>query len=198
MLMEHIESISYYNSWEHVREIRKKIVSGEYVISDMEEIWRGIVEDQIYYVTEDGPACYLSSNYFRTDEAVGKTPFEALSYFVERGHYPPPEILIALEDCLRLYFDAAGKVELDEVFFSTRRIQKLGNYGAQINRNEKFKLFHIDMQVEKLERRQANRAKRTRSALAEEFLNSRRDYDTDVRSFLKAYDRWKKSVKKDK
>ena len=196
--MKKNETASYCNSWDYVREIRKKIVSGEYVISDMEAIWRSIAEAQIYQVTEDGPACYLSSNYFRTDEAVGDTPFEALNHFLERGHYPPPEILVALGDCLNLYFGAAGKIELDEIFFSARRIQKLGNYGAQINKNQKFELFHMIIEMEKLVCHQADRAKRTRSALAEEFLNSRRDYDTDVRSFLKAYDRWNKPVKKDK
>lgn len=196
--MDKNQQASHYNSWEHVRELRKKIVSGEYVMSEMEDTWRQISEAQIYYITEDGPACLLWSNYFRTDEAVGDTPFEALDYFLDRGHYPPPEILFALSDCLNLYFEAAGKIELDEVFFSARRIQKLGNYGAQINKNIKFRLFDIDIQMEKLERCQAGRAKRTRSVLAEDFLNSRGDYDTDVRSFLKAYDRWKKSVKKDK
>ena len=196
--MDKNEKASYCNSWEHVRELRKKIVSGEYVMSDMEDTWRQISEAQIYSITEDGPACVLWSNSFRTDEAIGKTPYEALNYFLGRGHYPPPEILIALCDCLNLYFGAAGKIELDEVFFSARRIQKLGNYGAQINKKKKFKFFHVIMEMEEWECRQANRKKRTRSDLAEEFLNSRGDYDTDIKSFLTAYDRWKKTAKRDK
>ena len=198
MLMDKNEIASYCNSWDHVRELRKKIVSGDYVMSDMEDTWRQISEGQIYYIIEDGPACVLWSNYFRTDEALGNTPYEALNYFLERGHYPPPEILIALNDCFQLFIAGAGQFELDELFFSARRVQKLGNYGAQVNKNQKFKLFHTIIKMEELECFNAGRKKRTRPVLAEEFLSSHGDYNTDVRSFLKAYDRWKKSVKKDK
>lgn len=186
------------NSWDHVRELRKKIVSAEYVLSDMEDTWREILKAQIYYINEDGPACLLWSNYFRTDEAIAKTPCEALNSFLEKGHYPPPEILFALDDCLKLYVAAAGKLDLDEVFFSARRVQKLGNYGAQVSKDQKFGLFQTIVNMETLESRQVGRKKRTRSALAEEFLNSRGDYDADIKSFLTAYDRWKKAAKKDK
>ena len=34
--MDKNEIASYCNSWDHVRELRKKIVSGDYVMSDME------------------------------------------------------------------------------------------------------------------------------------------------------------------
>ena len=196
--MDKNEIASYCNSWDHVRALRKKIVSGDYVMSDMENTWQQISEAQIYYIIEDGPACLIWSNYFRSDEAIGKTPYEALEYFIERGHYPPPEILVALSDCLELYFGAAGQFELSEVFFNARSIQKIGNYGAQTYKNEKFKLFHTIIRMEKLECFNAGRKKRTRPVLAEEFLNSRRDYETDIKSFLTAYYRWKKAAKRDK
>ena len=50
--------------------------------------------------------------------------------------------------------------------------KKIGNYGAQTYKNEKFKLFHTIIRIEGTECFNAGRKKRTRPVLAEEFLNS--------------------------
>lgn len=64
------------------------------------------------------------------DCRASKFPLSSLFYYVEMGFYPPPELLLALHSCWRVYEDACGEITLEEAFLG-RPVQKAGNYARR-------------------------------------------------------------------
>lgn len=56
-----------------------------------------------------------------------------LFHAIDYGHYPPPEILIALRECWEEYIDGEGLVSLESAFLG-RPKQKSGNFSARFAR----------------------------------------------------------------
>ena len=101
------------------------------------------------------------------------SPLEALFSILEWGNYPPPELLLALQDCWVTYMHSAGTMSL-EVAFLGKPVQKAGTYSQRTRaRHEK---FFIQMQFA----REVHKGKtRDEAALAvAEMIGNRRDVDT--------------------
>lgn len=194
---------SYCNSWDHVRTIRKKVVANELKTwgpsIDMEQTWRMIQGYQVTITDVDGPASMLHSDYFRSDECIAKTPLEALTVYLDRGHYPPPEVLIALHHCFLMYFKFAGHYELDEMFFDAPRKQRIGNYAAQSDKDDSFLMFDYLVSLGASRANTEGFKRKSQTELAEVFLQQKQgDFDTDPESFVRDYRRWKQNRKADK
>lgn len=61
---------------------------------------------------------------------IASTPIETLSYMLEMGFYPPPELLMAIIDCFDVYMASRGKITLEESFFG-RPKKSAGNYAKR-------------------------------------------------------------------
>lgn len=62
--------------------------------------------------------------------ATAPTPIETLSYMLEMGFYPPPELLMAIIDCFDAYMANGGRITLEEAFFG-RPMKSAGNYAKR-------------------------------------------------------------------
>lgn len=58
------------------------------------------------------------------------TPIEALSYLIGMGFYPPPELLLAIADCIDTYMANGGSMTLEEAFFG-RPKKSAGNHAKR-------------------------------------------------------------------
>ena len=71
------------------------------------------------------------------------SPIETLSYMLDMGFYPPPELLMAIIDCFDAYMANGGKITLEEAFF--RRPKKsAGNYAKR--RSSRSRNFALKME----------------------------------------------------
>lgn len=196
--MNTIKNPSDLNSWEYVREIRHELINDEKVFSAMEPVWQSILNEQLVSFRDQEGNLYQSVNDFRTDEQLGETPLMAFMYLIERCQYPPPEILIAIRDCLELYLGAGGQFELDQVFFGDRRVQKVGNKAAAYSRDQKYRMFDLVYGFKRKGVFEQDLKPKRKMASVREYLASINDFDTDPYSFLKGYNRWKDRQKVDK
>lgn len=57
-------------------------------------------------------------------------PVEAFAFLAKQGIAPPPELLIAVGEAFASYFEAEGKLDLEQAMFG-RRVQNVGNYSAR-------------------------------------------------------------------
>lgn len=68
------------------------------------------------------------------------SPLEALIFCIRDGRYPPPEILLSLEESWYEYLQAAGSLTLDEALIG-KPVRKGGNYAMQTyGRNQNLSL----------------------------------------------------------
>lgn len=61
---------------------------------------------------------------------VSETPLATLFYFIEMGMYPPPELLLALNDCWITYTANGGSISLEEAFIGKPK-KGAGNYASR-------------------------------------------------------------------
>jgi len=54
------------------------------------------------------------------DERVFENPLQALRCHIKNGMFPPPELLVWLDESFAYYFEKGGEVELEDVFFGHR------------------------------------------------------------------------------
>nr|WP_158651900.1 hypothetical protein [Marinobacterium profundum] len=173
---------NYYNTWEYVREERERIKTENYDIpNSLEAAWKRVTSNYKDYIRRN------------EDETVAATPLGAFLYYIEVGLYPPPELLLAIATCFRLYEDAEGAFELDEVLFGSRKKKGVGNYSAQLSRNRLYELFSITKYFERRKKEvNPDRQSKSTTALAEEFIHQNSANGVDAESFLRGYRRWKK------
>lgn len=60
----------------------------------------------------------------------GETPLDALRYIIGMSCYPPPELLLAITDCLDTYMADQGRMTLEEAFFGRVR-KSAGNHAKR-------------------------------------------------------------------
>jgi hypothetical protein len=145
------------------------------VLEDLEESW-GILEANYKNI---------SLNVTVRDDACPMTPFNAFRYFIDSGIYPPPEVLLAIDECLNLYMDLGGKIELEEVFFGTKK-SGVGNYSARQKNDEVYKEMLITIALNKV-----SDSNNSLAEIAEELINSN-NLNNDVDSFLRGFRRYLK------
>ncbi|NRP15232.1 hypothetical protein [Marinobacterium sp. xm-a-152] len=185
--MKDIKNLSDCNSWDYVRTLRHDLLNDEKTFSVMEPIWELILLQQTHFCSMVEERSIQLEDDFRSDEKFADNPLLAFMKCVERCQYPPPEIIIAINDCFRLYFAGGGKIELEEIFFANRRIPKLGNNSAQIAKHDKHNLFQT---LCKMESHKPKDKRKSMVVLAEEYLGKRGLADKDPESFLRQHRAW--------
>jgi hypothetical protein len=108
------------------------------------------------------------------------TIFDTFSYFVEMGFYPPPEVLLALNEQYQTYLHARGKLTLEEACFGPAK-KKIGNHSARLHNESDDFPFALELLA-------IRSKKRSRIEIAEEYLR-KRGVDTDADSFLRNWRR---------
>ena len=114
-------------------------------------------------------------------------PMECFHSYIAVGLRPPVEVMICMEKCISDYLRAGGKLSLDKAFFgkehvATKSYAKL-NYDKSLD--SKYAFFDAVKGFSK---------RKSLEGRAEEVLSSRQDdFSTDVYSFIKGYDRWKRN-----
>ena len=119
---------------------------------------------------------------------VQTTPLSAFRYMIEAGFYPPPEVLLALDDCFEMYMAQRGKVELEQIFFGDKK-RGVGNYAARTYKERAYKHLHVELSL-KIFCEQKNQIE-----VAERVIELFKLTD-DVDSFLRGYRRYVDSSKK--
>lgn len=125
---------------------------------------------------------------------------EMLSTWLERGQYPPPEVLIAINDAYNFYVGGMGAIDVESVFFS-KPIKGAGSYARRKIRGmeETFRDFHREVKWQKAGEKHFVWKKESLEDMAEKYLNSGDvvylpDSDDPVGSFLRRYRRWLKEI----
>ena len=190
---------SYYNSWEYVSELKESLLSSNHMASIMEDTWQVIerhqsADEEVFNSPDDLELIE------KCDAIVSVTPLDTFMGCLAMGRYPPPAILLAIEKCFRVYFEQAGDLELEDVFFAKPRKQRIGNNSAQAARDLIYEAFAVRFELEMFrwstteENSDKSKARRrpTLSQVAEDFLENKTTFDLDVDSFLRGYQRWKK------
>ena len=202
------DSAASSNTWGRVREIREDLISNKSVLSEMEDDWLLITKSSAMNLKSDEPIDPKDPFGMRDDEKTSSTPLNAFRYFLDIGVFPPPEILLAIAECFERYFQAEGQLELEEVFFSRPRKQRIGNNSAQESRDRLYKSFDLSHALDHLvESRQLEKDGNAAGAAslhialehtAEKFLRERGLPASEVDSFLRGFYRWQKESKSDK
>lgn len=138
---------------------------------------------------------------------VYENAIEMFVYEINRGDFPPPEILIVLAKCFSLYFEAEGALSLEEVFFGSPR-KRSGNYAKRRFTGRLYRLFDDSLRRE-IEWEKYSDLKHfdglqdftakflfnlgIQEADSDEEIEAV-EYDWDrVETFLRGYRRWKKN-----
>lgn len=129
------------------------------------------------------------------------SPVESLQFWRSLPSYPPPEVLMAIEDAFAVYFRAEGRLSLEEVFFGPVK-KGVGNYAARkAAENQDYATF--DHYVESFPYRYPELKGASQIAMLEKFFEHKRlisknfedseaDMNIDLDSFMKGYRRWRK------
>lgn len=127
-------------AWSRVRHYRERLKDCQNypVLDGLESSWE--VLDSVY----DGVVKRAD------DERVSSTPLSAFFYYVDMGFYPPPEILLALNESYRNYMNAGGNLSLEDVFFG-RPKRKAGNYARR--EASSFRKIWLAFRLDELQRK---------------------------------------------
>lgn len=124
------------------------------------------------------------------------TPLELFQSYVRRGHHPPPELLLSIAKAFDLYFQAHGKLSLEQVFFAPPLTKKQGNYSKRVIK--KFKgLSYLDFHEAIDYSKNVGTTNKTIEELAIKFIKTQVPEENhtvneeDLDSFLRGYRRWK-------
>lgn len=166
------------NTWGHVRELREKLESEDNpILTGLEQSWQ-LLQKDYGKIIERG-----------CDESSAANPLAAFQGYLEMGFYPPPEVLLSVAGCFEHYFEQNGRVELEEVFFSSGRKKGVGNYAAQKNNDFRFEYFRFLSTLQLAEGK-------SQAELAKELLQDLNIVQDDVYGFLRGYRRWVSKEKK--
>lgn len=123
------EKSQYERQWERVRSNRESLKKreGYPCLESIEETWEAIVNAQ--HVDDRDQL-----------ERTAESPLAAFSYYVDLGFYPPPELMLALNDAWFEYVCAGGKKTLEECFL-IRPKKKVGNTASQTR--TRMKALHL-------------------------------------------------------
>lgn len=181
---------SCINSWQYVRRLRPlmKLEESNPILEGLNNTWEWL-SSSLYKLENRQVVCRDD------DELIAKDPLRAFNYYVNRGFYPPPEILYTITQAFNLYFIAGGKFSLEDMFFG-EETKWVGNEAARKRRDIGYEHFQVYFQFTRRGEFSGSRKKRSLEKVAEEFFESLFFIDADERpeidSFLRGYSRWKK------
>jgi hypothetical protein len=116
---------------ERVQEIREKLINNKDndKLTSLETAWHKIdpMPDQAIPYRELGAS------------GSGVNPLFQMTQHLVWGHYPPPEILIAIAEVFNTYMESRGERNLEEMLMGQSK-PKVGNYSAQhaLDREHRF------------------------------------------------------------
>ncbi|MBM4968968.1 hypothetical protein HYO26_22265 [Vibrio parahaemolyticus] len=145
--------------------------------AELEEAW-SILRDTIYsdFDVDNGreyPIC---------------NPFKKLSYCLEFGMYPPPEVLINIAQTYERYMSRKGEIDLEEAFFGKPQKGK-GNFSAKSHREADVHMLQLFLSLNDVT------DKKTQYEVASEYL-SRQKSDEDPEHLLRKFRRYRQASKK--
>lgn len=152
----------------------------------LEKSWQSLAQESPYTKME------------QDREAKYENPFFLFMSFVKGGVYPPPEIMLSLLQCFRLYMDCGGEKSLDEIFFGKPH-KKKSSKAFEWHQIDKYIVFGINFHSKNIPPgTDLNLKGKSLVERAEIYLkwNNKNDTETDPESFLRGYRRWRKTVKK--
>ena len=134
-------------------------------LDQLEVIWKKIANDFAPY---------------HRDIKAAEDPISEFSYYVEMGKYPPPNIMVDINEGFLNYFEANGNISLDESFFESKhkKYKSLSFKQEHLLRYIDFEWYLYENSFENLE------------DAAESFINKNK-IKTDQDTFLRNYRRWK-------
>lgn len=148
------------------------------VLEGLEESWELL--ENYYNTPMEG---LIDRNHIAQD-----TPLGAFRYMIEAGFYPPPEVLLALDDCFEMYMALRGKVELEQIFFGEKK-RGVGNHAARTYKDKAYKHLWVELSFNQLAEH------KTQIEIAESVIELFKLTD-DVDSFLRGYRRYLANLKK--
>lgn len=106
--------------WVRVHYWRERLKNcGDYpVLSALESAWEHIDSTHGRVMNRQG------------DKSYGENPFDAFFFWIDAGFYPPPELLLALQDAFAVYEASRGEISLEETFFGPPK-RKAGGFARQ-------------------------------------------------------------------
>lgn len=192
------------NNWTELNKIRSNFLKSETEIypyySGLNLAWE-ILANTIYSGEQFGQDEPIVKRF--ENERLADSPFDAFRYYMDIGIYPPPELLIWLNDRFTEYFMGFGEVSLEEVVFGKPK-PSVGNAAARASRSNFYKRFSYKINLEKLSAKHQDRKPLSMDKLAEEmFLEIEKEaqelddgsvnsfVSPDIDNFLRGYRRWR-------
>lgn len=167
------ELTSRFEYW-HEKLINSK---GYPALSSLEEIWQLIDnESDIPFTREE-------------IKDISGNPLGSISYIIEMGYYPPPELLLCLSECFNVYLSGGGSLELEEIFFGKPK-KGLGNHAARFKKDLSMLDFKLRLEAK-------NNPDKTQIQIAVDYI-SENNLEIDPESLLRTYRRSYKNYKADK
>lgn len=192
------------NTWENLERIQDTITHEDSIGVSMNDTWELTLKHQFEFFDENGTP--IPSGLAERPKAPTKEkhfsahPLEAFMYYILAGFYPPPELLIIIQESFSYYIDKGGSVSLEHIFFG-REKPGVGNYSAQYKRIQKFTRFSICVSMSKVEAKHTKKTPLSQLKLAEKFVNGEWLFETekldlDPESFLRKWRKWKSGTLK--
>lgn len=174
----------------------------EFNSEDFETGLRSIGLEQVKYLEESWQKIGKREEYqnpYRPSFRISN-PVELFMMETSYGCYPSPEILIMLFKCFALYFEAKGKLTLEDVFFG-KSVKRVGNYAARKANSSRYVEFHYQVVRERAVTTVLNKPF-SLEKLALEFIemdceDAPRIVDVEsekVDSYIRGYHRWLKKI----
>ncbi len=172
-----------FNTWAFVREERELMDANNFpALDDLDATWE-LISSEYGGIVERS-----------ADERIAETPLGAFLYYIDCGLYPPPEILLSVQNCFESFLNSGGKYELEDVFFDSDRKKGIGNYAAQ--KAQYWRYEHLFMCEQGEQRKSTVDSTYKKKSLTEnaEYLFDLLGIDdvADIDNFLRGYRRWKK------
>lgn len=169
--------MNYFNTWEYVAQVKS---DNEPTLQSLVQFWKAYEKVQVNLVGAD------VSSMIHTD--ITPDPAEAFCEFVQKGQYPPPELMMSVCSALSLYSKSGGDLSLEECFYGPAYRGK--NKAKRTVEGALYELFCISRYMQSLN---SSHKKLSEVEFAAEFLNEV-GQDVDVDTFLKGCRRWKRKT----
>lgn len=183
------------NKWSEVKKIRDELNTMEKHPDNpcmiLEESWAEIIRQ--YELRKKDYSVYFEQEELSRESICGmkSNPLETFQFLLSMGVYPPPELMLWLWSCFSTYFQSAGKIEMEEIFFGHK--QNAGNYAARNRRDQLYSMFEQVMEAGVTEAGETFTQTKGVRLLYEWMDDCLPDVSKpeDPESFLRGYRRWK-------
>ncbi|MEW4534777.1 hypothetical protein [Vibrio paracholerae] len=149
-------------------------------ISSLNEAWEFLLDE-----------FYTDFEHQLTSTTFGNDLLGALTFCLEAGIYPPPQLLLSIAENYEIYMASKGELSLEEVFYG-RPERSSGNYSSRSNKQSDVRFLDVELMFH--ESQFDHRPKRSKIEIAEEHL-IRQGSEKDPESLLRKLRRYRASKK---